>query len=41
MGTTIKVKTLNEERQVKIEPGTVQDTKIVIEGQGVQKLPPD
>lgn len=41
LGSTIKVDTLWGKQDLKIKPGTMHDELVILQGQGVNKLPPN
>lgn len=41
LGTTLKVDTIWGSQDVRVRPGVVHDEKIVLQGQGVNMLPPN
>ena len=41
LGGNIKVDTLWGKHEIKLKPGTMNDEQLILQGQGVNKLPPN
>lgn len=41
LGSTVRIDTIWGKQEIKIKPGTMHDEHIVLQGQGVNKLPPN